>query len=95
MKDWLESEDTKLLGAGFTYKGCPSFEMKIGGNCPVQATGTIGDNQKDEFYFRARGEHWQFEVYDGEESLKGVNTIYTIEGEYGEMFEAGWMPINE
>lgn len=31
----------------------------LGGNCPVQAEGTVGGKP---FYFRARGEHWSMGI---------------------------------
>jgi len=57
----------------------------IGGNCPVQAEGTVNGQP---FYFRARGEHWSFGV--------GVDPIgdpawYHQERWSDEEFAAGWM----
>jgi hypothetical protein len=60
----------------------------IGGNCPVQAEGTINDKP---FYFRARGEHWSLGI--------GIDPIGDPEWEhaewYGEWPDAGWMPVEE
>ncbi|AZL60590.1 hypothetical protein EI545_18225 [Tabrizicola piscis] len=59
----------------------------IGGNCPVQAEGTIGGK---EFYFRARGSRWSM-------SIGGADVINRPEF-YHEMdwgdgpHDAGWMP---
>lgn len=69
----------------------------IGGNCPVQAEGTINGAP---FYFRARGEHWSMEVGGGfvlEDEKKGIPaTGFYIERDYGNgPFDAGWMPIDE
>lgn len=63
----------------------------IGGNCPVQGEGTV-DGQH--FYFRARGDSWQFHVAATEADIFGNPTFYT-EGEYGDGFDAGWMPKHE
>ncbi len=58
----------------------------IGGNCPVQAEGQIDGFG---FYFRARGEQWSIEIYDGSE--KG----WYYSEPYGTTFEAGWMDKEE
>jgi hypothetical protein len=60
----------------------------IGGNCPVQGEGTI-DGQ--EFYFRARGEHWSIGI--GGDPV-GEPEWYYEEG-YGSWPDAGWMPEDE
>lgn len=58
----------------------------IGGNCPVQAEGSVYGHP---FYFRARGSSWTFEVYDEE----GVTVIFQEWEMWGdEPFGAGWMP---
>lgn len=57
----------------------------LGGNCPVQAEGTI-DGQK--FYFRARGSKWSFSV--GGELIWSPDWRY--EEPYGDgPYAAGWM----
>ena len=59
----------------------------IGGNCPVQAEGTIAGQP---FYFRARGEHWSLSV--GGEDVVGAPLWYYEEG-YGDgPYDAGWIP---
>jgi hypothetical protein len=63
----------------------------IGGNCPVQAEGVV-DGQA--FYFRARGDEWQFHVAPTKELIFDAATFY-IERDYGEGFDAGWMPNHE
>jgi hypothetical protein len=62
----------------------------FGGNCPVQAEGTI-DGQR--FYFRARGEHWEFWV--GAEADWFTDRAWLIEQDYGTFPDAGWMPQHE
>lgn len=68
------------MGIAFTSKG---------GNCPVQAEGTFDGN---EFYFRARGDEWQFHV--GPDAERFGPNEYVAEGEYGDGFDAGWMPLH-
>jgi hypothetical protein len=63
----------------------------IGGNCPVQAEGFV-DGQH--FYFRARGEEWQFHVAPTKADIFDHDTFY-IERDYGDQYEAGWMPNHE
>lgn len=62
---------------------------EIGGNCPVQADGTIGGQP---FYFRARGEHWSFGV--GADPI-GEPDWYYQEEYPGEPYAAGWMTLDE
>jgi hypothetical protein len=58
---------------------------EFGGNCPVQATGTIDGRN---FYFRARGARWSIGV--GGDSVGAPTWRY--EEPYGEgPFDAGWM----
>lgn len=58
----------------------------IGGNCPVQAEGTIDGY---EFYFRARGEKWSMAI-GGADIIAAPDWYY--EEPYGDMpFAAGWM----
>lgn len=63
----------------------------IGGNCPVQAEGTVDGKQ---FYFRARGDSWQLHIGDGEHDL-WTNPLFYTEQAYGTWPEAGWMPQHE
>lgn len=62
---------------------------EIGGNCPVQAEGTIAGQP---FYFRARGEHWSVGV--------GADPIGKPDWHYEEVYPggpyaAGWMSLDE
>lgn len=66
----------------------------IGGNCPVQAEGTIDGKR---FYFRARGEHWSMEVHptstDDYVTWPRDDAEWMHEEEWGdEQYAAGWMP---
>lgn len=61
----------------------------LGGNCPVQAEGTLDGK---EFYFRARGERWSFAV--GGDVIMSPEWYH--EEPYGdEPFAAGWMTEEE
>jgi hypothetical protein len=69
----------------------------IGGNCPVQAEGTIDGVP---FYFRARGRRWAMSI--GKDPVGILATIETrtdewfAEATWGtERFAAGWMPEEE
>lgn len=69
----------------------------IGGNCPVQAEGSFDGLR---FYFRARGQHWQFHValhdYDiMENDLVRVVRPYVPTDGGSPQFAAGWMPVAE
>ncbi len=59
----------------------------IGGNCPVQAEGTIDGFRFD---FRARGVTWSVEIYDG-----GAEPWTTHEKYSDETYAAGWMTEDE
>lgn len=66
---------------------------QAGGNCPVQLHGEVDGKW---FYFRARGQHWSFEVAANESEWLADNLIFQIEREYGtEPYSAGWMPLHE
>lgn len=57
----------------------------IGGNCPVQAEGTIDGKP---FYFRARGEYWRMEI--------GEPVEWQRSAKWGDSpYAAGWMPEAE
>lgn len=61
----------------------------IGGNCPVQAEGTICGKP---FYFRARGEAWSIGI--GGEVV--MEPEWYHDEDYGEeAFAAGWMTTDE
>lgn len=63
----------------------------LGGNCPVQAEGTINGQP---FYFRARGDSWSLEV-----GKPGASDYVSAEWEtvwehaewFGQWPDAGWM----
>ena len=59
----------------------------LGGNCPVQAEGTINGNA---FYFRARGQSWSL-------GIGGADPCGDPEWEHREWFgrwpDAGWMTV--
>ncbi len=57
----------------------------IGGNCPIQAEGTINEAP---FYFRARGERWSIGVGG---DVVGDPDWYYEEDYPGGQFSAGWM----
>ena len=62
----------------------------IGGNCPVQAEGTIDGKP---FYFRARWSYWSI-------GIGGVDPCIDPEWEHGEkysdeLYAAGWMTEEE
>lgn len=58
---------------------------QIGGNCPVQAEGTIAG---EPFYFRARGERWSIGIGG---DVVGEPDWYYEEDYPGGQFAAGWM----
>lgn len=61
----------------------------IGGNCPVQAEGSInGEN----FYFRSRGEYWSIDVGGNDPCVKAE---FTYGERYGKWPEAGWITEDE
>jgi hypothetical protein len=58
----------------------------IGGNCPVQAEGSI-DGQR--FYFRARGQHWSLSI-GGDDPAMSEGWYY--DQPFGDTkYAAGWM----
>lgn len=63
---------------------------QLGGNCPVQAEGTVDGRP---FYFRARGAHWSFGV--GDDPILEEDCDFYYEEEYGTQYEAGWMDDEE
>lgn len=65
----------------------PQIDIRwIGGNCPVQAEGTVGGQ---EFYFRARGDSWSIGI-GGDVVL---DPEWGYEEDWGDgPYDAGWMP---
>jgi len=62
---------------------------ELGGNCPVQAEGTI---RGELFYFRARGNRWSLSI--GSDPI-GSPAWWMVE-QYGEgPYDAGWMPEDD
>lgn len=66
----------------------------IGGNCPVQAEGTVNGVP---FYFRARGQRWTFSAgQDPVAICTGRSGGFHYEEPYGaEKYDAGWMSEEE
>ena len=69
----------------------------LGGDCPVQAEGTINGKR---FYFRARGNRWRLEVSPDAEgdylSWPDKPDPWCYEQDYGDgPFDAGWMSEDE
>jgi len=69
----------------------------IGGNCPLQAEGTIDGVP---FYFRARGRRWAMSI--GKDPVGILSTIESKPNEWfaectwgHDRFAAGWMPEDE
>ena len=60
---------------------------EIGGNCPVQAEGSI---EGFGFYFRARGSYWTIDILDGSPDGWHYGEPYP-----GGQFAAGWMEESE
>jgi hypothetical protein len=63
-----------------------------GGNCPVQIEGEVDGKA---FYFRARGQHWQFHVADREGLIFDKPLLFIDRLYNDEPYEAGWMPLHE
>ena len=67
---------------------------------PVQADGTVADRQ---FYFRARGDTWQFTVAerdgddpaDLDEKDVVLGTAWYRSGTLPGRFDASWMPLDQ
>ncbi len=70
----------------------------IGGNCPVQANGTLDGYP---FYFRARGEHWTMTIANSKDTpmddlWSGYEEAWHYGEDYGDsQFAAGWMSEDE
>jgi len=68
--------------------------LSIGGNCPVQAEGTIDGHP---WYFRARTVELEFNVWQDKaaQNADWFSPIFTHEEAYGvERGDAGWIPQN-
>lgn len=68
---------------------------QIGGNCPVQAEGTIDGRQ---FYFRARGMYWSLEIgaKDDAPYEKWDCGSWCFSEKYSDdQYAAGWMTHDE
>lgn len=75
------------------FEGTGATLRCIGGNCPVQAEGTFDGLH---FYFRARGDGWQFHVAPTNEDIFGEHELACYGRDYGDgPFDAGWMPQHE
>lgn len=62
----------------------------IGGNCPVQAEGTVCGKS---FYFRARGDEWRMNI-GGEDVI--LDPEWSYSQPYGSgPYDAGWMTVEE
>ena len=64
------------------------FIEQIGGNCPVQAEGTIDGAV---FYFRSRGESWSLQVATDATGPWGDTAWAYTEDYPGEKYDAGWI----
>lgn len=64
----------------------------IGGNCPVQAHGTILGT---EFYFRARGQAYSLAIGEDPVEIPTYKKGWYVKKSWGEHeFDAGYMPVN-
>jgi hypothetical protein len=65
----------------------------LGGNCPVQAEGSVDGYP---FYFRARGDRWCVEIAstkDNPDWFDSDENLWVWSEEWGDNpFAAGWMP---
>lgn len=84
---WAEHGDAAMQA--FAATGAEL--VSLGGNCPVQGTGDVDGHW---FYFRARGDEWQFHVAATDAEIFD-NDIFYHEEEFGEGFDAGWMHRHE
>ncbi len=65
----------------------------LGGNCPVQAKGTIGGLP---FYFRARGSGWSMSVASKKDGDVFDDDSWGYYEDYGDgPYDAGWMENEE
>lgn len=64
--------------------------VEIGGNCPVQAEGTVEDKP---FYFRARGNSWSMGI--GGDPISAPEWSMSRAYGVGDPFSAGWMTTSE
>jgi hypothetical protein len=64
----------------------------VGGNCPVQAEGTIDGAV---FYFQARGKRWSLTVATDAGGVDGPNAWEHSERYSDDEYAAGWMSEDE
>ena len=74
----------------------PGWSGMIGGFCPVQGYGNVDGMN---WYFRARGDAWSFEVWDAPFGDGGKlpvgDPLWLAEADYGEGdYDASWMPFS-
>ena len=64
----------------------------IGGNCPVQAHGTIFGTA---FYFRARGQSYSLAIGENPVGIPEYDKGWYVKKSWGKReFDAGYMPVN-
>jgi hypothetical protein len=89
--DRVKANRSEQLDAPAEQSG-EGWEGRIEGACPVQGYGTVGART---WYFRARGDAWSFEVFDGpfqpDGGLPAGDAVWLMEREFGVWPDAGWM----
>ena len=85
--DAFNEDAASDYAAPVVVAGDPAIEIDyIGGICPVQAEGMIGNVK---WYFRARGQSWSMRV--GGDPICRPDVCF--DGDYGDNpYAAGWMP---
>lgn len=63
----------------------------FGGNCPIQAEGSLGNLC---WYFRSRGDRMQLRIAESDADLFTARAWWHAEP-YGVYPDAGWAPISE
>lgn len=64
----------------------------LGGAAPLQANGTVGEER---FYFRARHDTWDFEVFDEDNTDPGKDGRRFSFQKRGQFVRAGWMKLDD
>ena len=78
----------------FACKFQNPYEIKVGGNCPVEAEGYLPTGEF--YYFRARGSHWRLEISKNEQEWAKNKIIFYYGEKYCyDQFGAGWMSRRE